>query len=104
MYIVHFARRGTFAQKGRSTVHRYAKTNLLACRSREDRLAFAVHCYLLADGYKLVAAGRDADEADIGTPPPFPLPPPNAYRSAPRLLSHERANFTRLRMRLKFIP
>ena len=35
-------------------------------RSREDRLAFAVHAYLLADGYKLVAVGKDADEAPAG--------------------------------------
>ena len=35
-------------------------------RSREDRLAYAVHAFLLSDGYKLVAAGRDADEAAAG--------------------------------------
>ncbi|EIE21537.1 hypothetical protein COCSUDRAFT_66937 [Coccomyxa subellipsoidea C-169] len=30
-------------------------------RSKHDRLAYAVHAFLLADGYKLVATGKDAD-------------------------------------------
>ncbi|KAK9811865.1 hypothetical protein WJX72_011458 [[Myrmecia] bisecta] len=33
-------------------------------RSPHDRLAFAVHSYLLADGYKLIAVGRDAEDAN----------------------------------------
>ena len=41
-------------------------------RSPEDRLAFAVHCYLLADGYKPVAVGKQADEADLGASPASP--------------------------------
>ncbi|BDA44760.1 probable proteasome inhibitor [Coccomyxa sp. Obi] len=30
-------------------------------RSKYDRLAYAIHAFLLADGYKLVATGKDAD-------------------------------------------
>ncbi|KAK9908073.1 hypothetical protein WJX75_002439 [Coccomyxa subellipsoidea] len=30
-------------------------------RSKHDRLAYAVHAFLLADGYKLIATGKDAD-------------------------------------------
>lgn len=48
-------------------------------RSREDRLAFAVHAYLLADGYKLVAVGKDADEAPAGACPSSSPPPPNHW-------------------------
>ena len=35
-------------------------------RSRKQRLAYAVHPFLLAQGYKLVAAGKKADEAAPG--------------------------------------
>lgn len=45
------------------------------CRTDADRLAFAVHAYMLADGYQLTAAGAAADgdgasECDMGTAPP----------------------------------
>ena len=39
------------------------------CRSRHDRLAYAVHAFLLADGYKLVGTGKDAEKAPKGRPP-----------------------------------
>ncbi len=35
-------------------------------RSKHDRLAYAVHAFLLADGYKLVATGKDADVPSAG--------------------------------------
>ena len=38
----------------------------LLCRSKHDRLAYAIHAFLLADGYKLVAAGKDAEKAPKG--------------------------------------
>lgn len=37
-----------------------------ACRSREAKLAFAVHAFLLAEGYKLIAVGKRADEEAPG--------------------------------------
>ena len=36
------------------------------CRSKQDCVAYAVHAFLLADGYKLVATGKDADKAPKG--------------------------------------
>ena len=38
-----------------------------ACRNAHDRLAFAVHSFLLADGFRLVAVGKDAEEATTGS-------------------------------------
>lgn len=35
-------------------------------RSKHDRLAYAVHAFLLADGYKLIATGKDADVPSTG--------------------------------------
>ncbi|KAK9866815.1 hypothetical protein WJX84_003941 [Apatococcus fuscideae] len=36
-------------------------------RNAHDRLAFAVHSFLLADGSRLVAVGKDAEEATTGS-------------------------------------
>lgn len=44
-------------------------------------MAFAVHAYLLAHGYKLVATGAAAEDAAAGAPLP-PLPPPAPRRAA----------------------
>jgi len=35
-------------------------------RNKYDRLAYAVHAFLLADGYKLVATGTKADVSSTG--------------------------------------
>lgn len=35
-------------------------------RNNHDRLAYAVHAFLLADGYKLVATGKKADVSSTG--------------------------------------
>ena len=40
----------------------------LLCRNKHDQVAFAVHAFMLADGYKLVATGKKADEASGGEP------------------------------------
>jgi len=34
----------------------------LSCRSNEDKVAFAVHAYVLAQGYKLVSTGAKAED------------------------------------------
>ena len=39
------------------------------CRNECDQLAFAVHAYLVADGYKLIAVGKNADVPDEGSYP-----------------------------------
>lgn len=36
---------------------------LLLYRSRADRVAFAVHAYIVAEGYKLESVGDTAEEA-----------------------------------------
>ena len=33
------------------------------CRSRNDRVAFAAHAFMIAEGYKLEAVGDDAEKA-----------------------------------------
>lgn len=38
-------------------------TYFVFARSRGDRVAFAVHTYLVAEGYKLEAVGNAADQA-----------------------------------------
>ncbi len=40
----------------------------MLCRNKHDQVAFAVHAFMLADGYKLVATGKKADEANEGEP------------------------------------
>ena len=35
------------------------------CRSQADRLAFAVHAYVLLDGYRIIAVGKAADRDDV---------------------------------------
>ena len=42
---------------------------LVFCRNEYDQLAFAVHAYLVADGYKLIAVGKNADVPDEGSYP-----------------------------------
>ncbi len=41
-----------------------------ACRSRHDKLAFAVHAFLLAQDYKLVATGAAAEDDSQGESAP----------------------------------
>lgn len=40
----------------------------MLCRNKHDQVAFAVHAFMLADGYKLVATGKKADEVSEGEP------------------------------------
>lgn len=39
---------------------------LASYRNQHDQLAFAVHAYLIADGYRLTATGKAADVPDEG--------------------------------------
>ena len=39
------------------------------CRCRHDKLAFAVHAFLLAQDYKLIAAGQAAEDENRGKRP-----------------------------------
>ncbi len=41
----------------------------MLARSDADKLAFAVHAFLLAEGYKLVAAGPAAEDEGAGERP-----------------------------------
>jgi hypothetical protein len=41
----------------------------LICRNKHDQVAFAVHAFLVADGYRLIATGSKADTADEGAHP-----------------------------------
>lgn len=56
-------------------------------RSRADKGAWAAHAFLLADGYKLVAAGPAAEDDTKGAPPPLPplrpAPLPRALTGQP---------------------
>ena len=37
--------------------------NIARCRSKSDRVAFAVHAFMIAEGFKLEAVGEDAEKA-----------------------------------------
>lgn len=52
------------------------------CRSAHDKLAFAVHAFLLSEGFKLVATGVAAEDESAGAPLPPPLPHAAAAASA----------------------
>lgn len=39
----------------------------MSCRSKEDKFVFAIHSYVLAQGYKVVAVGESADAPEGDT-------------------------------------